>query len=47
VPWVTQAEYARRRRVSRVAIHKRTTTAGGPIPVHGPKKLIDVEEAGR
>jgi hypothetical protein len=24
---------------------KRTTAAGGPIPVHGPKKLIDPEEA--
>jgi len=42
---VTQANYARHRGVSRVAIHKRTTTAGGPIPVHGPKKLIDVAEA--
>ena len=45
MPLVTQANYARHRGVSRVAIHKRTTTNGGPIPVHGPKKLIDVAEA--
>jgi len=43
--FVTQAEYARRRGVSKVAVHKRTMTAGGPIPVHGPKKLIDPVEA--
>lgn len=42
---VTQAEYARRRNVSREAVGKRTTTRGGPIPVHGPRKLIDVAEA--
>jgi hypothetical protein len=42
---VTQATYARRRGVSRVAVHRRTTTAGGPIPVHGPSKLIDPVEA--
>lgn len=42
---VTQAEYARRRGVSREAVGKRTTTRGGPIPVHGPRKLIDVAEA--
>jgi hypothetical protein len=42
---VTQADYARRKGLSRVAVHKRTTTKGGPIPVHGPKKLIDVAEA--
>jgi len=37
VSLVTQAEYARRRGISRVAAHKRTVTAGGPIPVHGPR----------
>src|SRR4029453_8372533 len=42
---VTQAAYARSRRVSREAVRKRTATAGGPIPVHGPHKLIDVGEA--
>lgn len=42
---VTQAEFARRRGVSREAVGKRTTTRGGPIPVHGPRKLIDVAEA--
>lgn len=42
---VTQAEYARRRGVSREAVGKRTTPRGGPIPVHGPRKLIDVAEA--
>lgn len=42
---VTQAEFARRRGVSREAVGKRTTTRVGPIPVHGPRKLIDVAEA--
>lgn len=42
---VTQAEYARRRNVSREAVGKRTTTRGGPIPVHGARKLIDVAQA--
>ena len=42
---ITQAAFARRRGISRVAVHLRTTTNGGPIPVHGPKKLIDVDEA--
>jgi hypothetical protein len=42
---MTQAAYARRCGLSRVAVHKRTMTKGGPIPVHGPKKLIDVAEA--
>lgn len=42
---VTQAEYARRRNVSREAVGKRTTKRGGPIPVHGARKLIDVAEA--
>jgi hypothetical protein len=45
MPLVTQAEFARHRKVSRVAVHRRTVTAGGPIPVHGPKKLIDVAQA--
>jgi hypothetical protein len=42
---VSQAAYARHRGISREAVRQRTTTAGGPIPVHGPKKLIDVAEA--
>lgn len=42
---VTQAAYARRRGISREAARQRTVTAGGPIPVHGPRKLIDVAEA--
>jgi hypothetical protein len=33
------------RGISRVAVHKRTVTVGGAIPVHGPRKLIDVAEA--
>jgi hypothetical protein len=45
VPQVTQAEYARRRNVTRRAVGKRTVGAGGPIPTHGPRKLIDVAEA--
>jgi hypothetical protein len=28
-----------------MAVWKRTTGAGGPIPTHGPKKAIDVTEA--
>jgi hypothetical protein len=42
---VTQADYARRRGISREAVRKRTVAAGGPIPVHGAKKLIDPTEA--
>jgi hypothetical protein len=42
---VSQSAYGRRRGVSHQAVQKRTVTAGGPIPVHGPKKLIDVAEA--
>lgn len=42
---VSQRAYARRRGISQMAVWKRTTVAGGPIPVHGPKKLIDVDEA--
>lgn len=45
MPLVTQADFARHRGVSREAVRKRTTTAGGPIPVHGPQKLIDIAEA--
>src|SRR5215813_12598994 len=45
MPLVTQATYARHRGVSREAVRQRTTTTGGPIPVHGPRKLIDVAEA--
>jgi hypothetical protein len=45
VPLVTQADYARHLGISREAVRQRTTTAGGPIPVHGRKKLIDVAEA--
>ncbi len=42
---MSQAAYGRRRGISQAAVWKRTTAAGGPIPVHGPKKLIDVAEA--
>src|SRR5262245_19014491 len=45
MPLVTQANYARRRHVSREAVRQRTVTAGGPIPVHGVKKLLDGAEA--
>src|SRR5262249_45158490 len=43
--FLTQAQYARRRGVSRVSVHRRTVTVGGPIPVHGRRKLINVAEA--
>lgn len=36
---------ARQRRVSQTAVWKRTTAAGGPIPTHGSRKLIDPAEA--
>jgi hypothetical protein len=42
---VSQSAYARKRGVSHQAVQKRTTTAGGPIPVHGPKKQIGPAEA--
>ena len=42
---VSQRAYARRRGISQAAVQKRTAAAGGPIPTHGPKKLIDVAEA--
>jgi hypothetical protein len=45
MPLVTQAEYARHRGISREAVRQRTITAGGPIPVHGARKLLDVAEA--
>jgi hypothetical protein len=45
MPLVTQADYARRRGISREAVRQRTVTAGGPIPVHGPRKLLDVAQA--
>lgn len=44
---VTQASYARHRGVSRCSVWRRTVTNGGPIAVHGPRKLIDVAEADR
>lgn len=44
---VTQAEYARRRNVSRQAVSQRTAPNGGPLPVHGPRKMIDLAEADR
>jgi hypothetical protein len=47
MPLVSQAAYARRLGISRAAVHKRTSTVGGPIPVYGPRKLIDVAEADR
>jgi hypothetical protein len=45
MPLVTQAVYARRRGISREAVRQRTATAGGPIPVHGARKLLDLDEA--
>ena len=45
MPLVTQANYARRRGISREAVRQRTVTARGPIPVHGARKLIDPAEA--
>src|SRR5262245_53751925 len=35
---LSQAAYGRRRGVSQQAVWKRTITAGGPIPVHGPEE---------
>jgi hypothetical protein len=43
--FVSQRGYAKRHRLSQAAVWKRTTAAGGPIPTHGPRKLIDVDEA--
>jgi len=45
MPLVSQASYARHRGVSREAVRQRTVTVGGPIPVHGPRKLLDPAEA--
>jgi hypothetical protein len=42
---VSQRAYGRHRGISQAAVQKRTAGAGGPIPTHGPKKLIDVAEA--
>jgi hypothetical protein len=38
-------QYAKRRGISQAAVWKRTAAAGGPIPTHGPRKLIDPAEA--
>jgi hypothetical protein len=45
VALVSQRAYAKRRGISQAAVWKRTTAAGGPIPVHGPKKQLDPAEA--
>jgi hypothetical protein len=45
VALVSQRQYAKRRGISQAAVWKRTTTAGGPIPTHGPRKLIDPAQA--
>jgi hypothetical protein len=45
MPLVTQANYARRRGISREAVRQRTVPAGGPILVHGPRTLLDVDQA--
>ena len=42
---VSQRSYARQRGISQAAVQKRTIAAGGPIPTHGPRKLIDPAEA--
>jgi len=42
---ITQAEYARLRGVTRQTVQLRTMTRGGPIPVHGPRRMIDPNEA--
>ncbi len=42
---VSQRAYAKRRGISQAAVWKRTTAAGGPIPVHGPRKQVDPAEA--
>ena len=44
---VTQAEYARRRGISKQSVNERTRHQGGPIPTYGPRRLIDVGEADR
>jgi hypothetical protein len=45
VALVSQRAYAKRRGISQAAVWKRTTAAGGPIPVHGAKKQLDPAEA--
>jgi hypothetical protein len=47
MPLVSAREYARRRGVSEGAVRKRLDHHGGPIPTHGPKRLVDVAEADR
>jgi hypothetical protein len=47
VALVSQAEFARRRGLSRQAVHKRLVDQGGPIPVYGPDKKLDEAEADR
>jgi hypothetical protein len=47
MPLISQAEYGRRRGVSKEAVRKRTVSMGGPIPTHGRAKQIDPEEADR
>jgi hypothetical protein len=42
---MSQRSYAKQRGISQAAVQKRTVGAGGPIPTHGPKKLIDPAEA--
>src|SRR5262245_54323827 len=42
---VSQRSYARHRGVSVQAVNAQTATHGGPIPVHGKRKLIDPAEA--
>ena len=40
---LSQRAYAKRRGISQAAVWKRTAAAGGPIPVHGPKKKIELD----
>jgi len=47
VTLISQREYGRRRGISGEAVRKRTVPNGGPIPVHGDRKLIDEDEADR
>jgi len=43
--FATRAQYARRRNVSRRTVYRRTVPGGGPIPVHGERRLLKIEEA--
>jgi hypothetical protein len=47
MPLISQRAYAKQRGVTHEAVGKRTATVGGPIPAHGPRELIDVDEAAR